>query len=158
MKQFFIRFCEALFVVLLGVFIVFVSAQDKMSDAPLSDVEKNIVAVCNKEGLLKEDGLKLKKQFALDADSLNGFCYYASDSVMDVREVLIIHLKDVNDDDAVKEKIESYAEEKEKLFEGYAPEESDLIKSRVLVSKNGYVFFYVGNEAERALSAFYEIV
>lgn len=156
MKKSLLRLGEAVCVVLLVLFIFFTSSQDTLSDTPFEDVSKAVTEACNLEGLISRDRLALKKKFSFEADGFNGFTYYSSDSVMDVRELLVIGVKDESSAKALVKALEGYAEEKENIFDGYAPKESELISSRVLIDKKGYVLFYVGEEREKVVSAFSE--
>lgn len=154
MKKVFLRSGEALFVVLLALFIVFISSQDKISKEPFEKVSKEVISACDLNGLEKRDGLRFKKQFSLETENFGGFVYYSSDSVMDVRELVIISLKDMSQQDKTADSIKVYVKEKQKLFEDYAPEESEMLSSHVLIAKKGYILFYVGNETEKVAQVF----
>ena len=156
MKKFFLRLGELICVALLVVFIVFVSTRDKVSTTPFEEVSKSVTASCNLEDLIERDGLDLKRQLSLEAGEYKGFVYYSSDSVMDVRELIVLSSDNKELLSQAKEKITVYIEEKAGLFEGYAPEESELINSHVLTEKKGFLLFYVGEGKEKVLSAFSE--
>ena len=158
MKKFLLRLGEAACVLLLIGFIVFVSSQDKISTTPFKEVSKAVSAECNLKELEKRDKLELKRKFSLDAADFSGSIYYSSNSVMDVRELLILSADNKESLEAAKEKIEKYVSEKAELFEGYAPKESELIASHILTEKKGYLLFYIGNEKEKVLSAFSQIL
>lgn len=156
MKKFFLRLGEVLCIVLLAVFIIFVSSRDKISATPFKEASKAVSSACNLKELKKRDKLEIKRKFSLDADDFKGFLYYSSDSVMDVREVLVLASDNKEALKAAEEKINAYVKEKGELFEGYAPEESELIASHVLTVKKGYLLFYIGQEKEKVVSAFSE--
>ena len=48
------------------------------------------------------------------------------------------------------EKIESRVKDKQVLFEGYAPEQSALLKKYDLTYKNGFIFYAVGADSTDA--------
>lgn len=156
MKKFFLRLGEALCVLLLIAFVAFVSSQDKISAVPFKEVSKAVTSACDLKQLNKRDKLELKRKFSLDAADFKGFAYYSSDSVMDVRELLIVSADNKEALKKAQEKISLYVSEKAQLFEGYAPKESELISSHVLTEKKGYLLFYIGQEKEKVLSAFSE--
>ena len=84
----------------------------------------------------------------------DGIYFAKSDDVMDVREILIIKLKENQSaEDAIK-KIEKRVSAKQTLFEGYAPEQSAMLKNYVLRQKAGFIFYCVLKESETAVSAF----
>ena len=77
---------------------------------------------------------------------------------MDVREILIIKLKENQTSDEAIEKIEKRLKNKQTLFEGYAPEQSAMLKDYCLKQKAGFIFYAVHNDKETALSAFNKIL
>lgn len=156
MRKTLLRLGEVLCVLLLAIFIAFVSSQDKISTVPFKTVSKSVVSVCNVKKLEKRDKLELKRKFGIDMSDYKSFIYYSSDSVMDVRELLIIRADNKDALEAAEKKISKYVTEKAELFDGYAPEESQLISSHVLTVKKGYLLFYIGEEKEKAVSAFSE--
>lgn len=156
MKKTLLRLGEVLCVVLLVGFIAFVSSEDKISTVPFKDVAKAVASACDLKELKKRDKLELKRKFSVDADDYTGFVYYSSETVMDVRELLIISSDNKDSLRAAKEILNKYVSEKAELFEGYAPKESELISSHVLTDKKGYLLFYIGGEKEKVLSAFTE--
>ena len=156
MKKLILRLGELACVFLLAGFIVFVVSQDKISTVPVKTVAKSVTSVCDLKELKKRDKLELKRKFSVDAASYRGFVYYSSETVMDVRELLVISADNTQDIKLLEEKISKYVSEKAELFEGYAPQESELISSHVLISKKGYLLFYIGNDKEKVVSAFSE--
>lgn len=156
MKKIFLRLGEIACVLLLVGFIAFVSSEDKISTVPFKTVAKSVISVCDLKGLKKRDRLELKRKFSLDAADFRGAVYYSSETVMDVRELLIISADNKAALEAAEEKLSRYVTEKAQLFEGYAPKESELISSHVLTNKKGYLLFYIGEEKEKVVSAFSE--
>ncbi len=158
MKRFLISASELLCVILLAVFIVYVSSQEKISDVSFESVSSSVLEAFDTDGLTERDGLKLKKEFSLDFQQFKAFSYYSSDSVMDVREVLLIQLGDLSEQESVTEALKKYVTEKQRVFDGYAPKESALLSAHILVSKGGYVLFCVGECADTASKAFHSVV
>jgi len=156
MKKVFLRLGEIACVLLLVGFIAFVSSEDKISTVPFKTVVKEVVSVCDLKDLKKRDKLELKRKFSLDATEFRGAVYYSSETVMDVRELLIISADNKDALRSAEDIIIKYVTEKAQLFEGYAPKESELISSHVLTDKKGYLLFYIGEEKEKVVSAFTE--
>lgn len=156
MKKFLLKSGELICIVLLALFIVFISSREKPSEQKIEDVGAAVLSVCDTKELIEGDELRLKKQFGFEEGSFGDFIYYSSDSVMDVREVLILNFTDEETKKSVIEKMEGYIEEKQKLFDGYAPKESALLESHVLISERGYLLFYVGENAEEVSAVFKE--
>ena len=156
MKKFFLRLGELICVVLLGILITYVCVQDSVSTAPFEKVKEAVLAAADTEGLTERDALEIKNKLSLEGDDYAEFLCFSGDSVMDVRELLIIRADNKAALEAAEKKISKYVTEKAELFDGYAPEESQLISSHVLTVKKGYLLFYIGEEKEKAVSAFSE--
>ena len=154
MKKFLLKTGELVCIVLLGVFIAVVCLQDSVSSQPFEAVEKTVTEVAVTEGLTSRDSLEVKKKLSLENDAYTDFICFSSDSVMDVRELMLFKVQDSNAVRTVSGKIKEYVEEKAKIFEGYAPEESSMLSAHVLIGKKGYVLFYVGEDKEAVASAF----
>ncbi len=158
MKKKLIRLGEFLCTLCLAAFIVFTCSGEKKSNAPFDSVHKAVAAACDLEGLVKDGVLSIKKQFGLDTEAMTDFVYYHSESVMDVREILIISLDELSLQEDFKEKIKSYVESKQQIFESYAPREEEMLASHILVSKGGYILFYVGNNPQNVAAEFSKAV
>ena len=67
---------------------------------------------------------------------------------------LIIKLKENAKADDITEKIEKRVKEKQILFEGYAPEQSAVLKNYDLSYSNGFIFYCVSEDSTDALIHF----
>lgn len=154
MKRFSVRFFEIVCVVVLCFFISAMVADEEYSDKTVKEVEKTALSSINIDGLSLIKTNKIKEEFGFDFEGIEGCRYYASDSIMDVREFMIIKLKpDVKPND-VLDIIENRVKEKQILFDGYAPEESAMLKNYELKYQSGFVFYAVGKDSAEALKAF----
>lgn len=152
------RIAEIICIVILVVFIGVLSREETASDKTVSEVAKAVSSAVDTKGLKKQSELQIKKELSLSSDSYDGFYFIRSDEIMDVREIIIIKLKDNQSSDEAIKKITKRVEEKKTLFEGYAPEQSAMLQSYVLKQKAGFIFYAVTDENETALSAFNKIL
>ena len=148
------RAIEIICVVFLVIFIFMVSGNDSYSSKTVKEVSDAVTAKIDMEALSSVKKNKVKAEFGIDFSGVDSFAYYASESIMTVDEVLIIKLKEGVKADDVTEKIETRIKNKQVLFEGYAPQQSALLKDYVLKVKDGFVFYAVGEKADEALSTF----
>ena len=152
------RVIEIICVVFLVCFIFVISADDKYSNKTVDDVVNAVSVEVNMEALTSYKKNKVKQEFGIDFSGIDSFAYYASDAVMTVDEFLVIKLKEGVKGDAIAEIIESRVKDKQVLFEGYAPEQSALLKKYVLTYKNGFIFYAVGEDATDALATFLQVI
>ncbi len=152
------RLFEIICVIFLVVFIFFMSGGDSYSDKTVDEVFNAVSGVMDTEELSKVKKNKIKQEFGIDFDLVDSYVYYASDAIMTVDELMIIKLKENAKADDITEKIEKRVKEKQTLFEGYAPEQSALLKSYVLSYDKGFIFYAVSEDATDALISFMEQV
>lgn len=152
------RIAEIICIVILVVFIGFLSKEETTSDKTAKEVAKAVFSAVDTSDLKKQSELQIKKELSLSVDSFDGMYFIKSDDIMDVREIIIIKLKDGASSDEAIQKIKKRLEDKQTLFEGYAPEQSAMLQNYVLKQKAGFVFYAVLTDKEAALSAFNKIL
>lgn len=140
------RIFEIICVVLLICFIFFISREEPYSDKSVRDVVDAVSAEINVEELKSYNKNKIQEEFDIEFQDIDSYAYYASDSVMNVEELLVIKLKEGAKADNITEKIEQRVKDKQVLFEGYAPEQSAMLKNYVLIYQKGFIFYAVCDE------------
>lgn len=140
------RVIEIFCVIFLICFIFFVSREEPYSDKSVQDVVGAVSAEINVKDLKSYGKNKIKEEFGIDFQDVDSCAYYASDSVMNVEELLVIKLKEGAKADFITEKIEKRVKDKQVLFEGYAPEQSAMLKNYVLFYQKGFIFYAVCDE------------
>lgn len=140
------RIFEIICVVLLICFIFFISREEPYSDKSVRDVVDAVSAEINVEELKLYNKNKIQEEFDIEFQDIDSYAYYASDSVMNVEELLVIKLKEGAKADNITEKIEQRVKDKQVLFEGYAPEQSAMLKNYVLIYQKGFIFYAVCDE------------
>ena len=106
------------------------------------------------EGLAVCKDERIKKEFGIDPRTFDYVGYLASDSIMEVREVLLVHLAPDSDEQALLDKITARVTDKAELFSGYAPEQSGYLEKYELLSRGGYVLFAVSDVPDDVVRAF----
>lgn len=152
------RVIEIICVVFLVCFIFVISADDKYSDKTVKEVIYAVSDQVDMEAVSSLKKNKVKQEFGIDFEDIDSFAYYASDSIMTVDELLVIKLKEGVKADGITEKIRTRVNDKQILFEGYAPEQSALLKNYVLTYRNGFIFYAVGSDAADALEKFIKVI
>lgn len=152
------RIAEIICIVILLLFIGVLSADETASDKTVKEVAGAVISAVDTKGLAKQSEMQIKKELSLSAKSYDGIYFIKSDDVMDVRELIIIKLKEDQSADEATEKIEKRIKEKQTLFEGYAPEQSAMLQNYILKQKAGFIFYCVLDDNEAAVSAFNKIL
>lgn len=149
-----VKFKELLCVVVLVVFVVFLSRGTALSDKTAQEIFDAVSSSVDLTELSKCDKAKFKKETGFETGAFEDVLFYASDNIMQVREIMIVKLKDREQSQALITALEKRAEEKANLFKGYAPEQSAMLDSFVLEERGGFVFFAVCEKPELTVSAF----
>lgn len=148
------RIKELVCVVVLVVFVVCLSAGSSVSKKSASEVFDQIKSKTQIGEIKKCDKSKFKKETGFAENEFESVVYYGSDSVMEVREIIVVKLKDSSQSRTLVQSLEERVSKKAELFKGYAPEQSAMLDSFVLEEKGGFVFFAVGSEPQKLKSAF----
>ncbi|MBR3815199.1 MAG: DUF4358 domain-containing protein [Clostridia bacterium] len=153
MTKLILRLSEVVGIVCLAAFIIFICAQNEKSKTDPEYLSAQIISAADTEGLEERNSLYVRKKYGIDTDRLEFFSVYSSDSVMDVREYILIKSDDGYGQE-VYSALESELNNKLALFEDYAPEESALLSRRVLVNEKGFIFLAVGKDSALLLDIF----
>lgn len=153
MNKLIIRLSELVGVVCLIAFIIFVSSEREVSKADPELISQQVYSAVNTEGLTKRNSLFFKNKYKINTDGFEYLLCYSSDSVMDVRELIVIKLGSESYK-STEQAIREVLSQKQKLYDSYAPEQSALLNSAVLVYEKGYLLLAIGEDAQNALTAF----
>lgn len=119
-----------------------------------TEVGEHIQQVVNLEGMKQENSNKLRKLYQIDAGEVEDFILYTASSNVMADELAVIKLKNVDQVESVKEKIQERIEAQTVKFRDYRPDEYFLIEKHVLKTKGPFVLFAVSKEADLMERAF----
>lgn len=153
-----LRFKEIACVVLLVLFVVSLSSQKTQSEKTAQEIFDGICEVVDISELSECDENKIEEKCDVSFENFSSAVYYASDYIMEVREVLILKPNDASLCDDIMATLEEKTEEKKTLFEGYAPNESALISNYVLEEKSGIIIYAVCDNPQQLKDTFKSLV
>lgn len=145
---------EIFCVLALILFVFFLTNDQGISNKSAAEVAEQVVKAMDVSELEERGKSEFKKQFGFNANDFDGVVYYSSDSVMQVRELLIVRLSDAAQAESLTEAIKTRMSEKKALFEGYAPEESALLGNYAIRESGGFVLFAVCDDPDAVISKF----
>ncbi len=148
------RFFEIACVVLLAVFIAAMLAGNASSSKTAEEVFTPVVSQVDLDTLKVRDNKVIVKEFSFGEDDVENVIYISSDSVMEVRELLLVEAKSSDDVQKLTELIKTRVESKKALFKNYAPEQSALLENYTLVKKGKFILYTVYDSPEKIVSAF----
>ncbi len=139
---------------LIIAFIVLLMLNMSGSSRPFEDMEKDVESALDTDGLTRQEDSRFKRNFGLTAADYSGVMYYASDASMSADEVLLIRVKSDDQVQEVTAAIEERIAARKNDFEGYAPEEANLLDNAVLSVRGRYIFYAVSADAQQYLEVF----
>ena len=142
-------------VIAFALVLILFASQNKISKASLKDVSAATVKAVNVKKMQKGNDSTFKRLYGLNSADYDGVFLYWPLSNMDAEEMLIVKLKDVSQQEQVKEAIAARLETQKKSFDGYGVEQYALLTESSTVDVQGnYILFVVGSEYQAADAAF----
>ncbi len=148
------RIKEGVCILVLLIFVILLMTQEKQSTAEPQAVFEAVQSAMDVDGLAVCKDERIKKEFGIDPRAFDFVGYFASDSIMEVREILLVHLSEESGEQELLDKITSRVTDKAELFSGYAPEQSGYLEKYELLSRGGYVLFTVSDTPDDVVRAF----
>jgi len=96
----------------------------------------------------------LGRLYGLDASQVEDFALYTAPSNIRAEEILVLKLKDVQDMDEVRAKIQERIAKRADSFRDYLPEQYALIENHCLMTAGNYVFLAIVEDVAAAEEAF----
>ncbi len=141
-----IRIKEALVIVGLIAFILFVSRKDVYVDIPVADIESSIADVPEVGKLDKFGAVQLKNDYHIFSNEYQELLYYGYESFMDCNKVIVVKLADGNSGDNILQAFSDERERSMEVFKSYAPEQYDMLSQAVLTQKGQYIIYIVASQ------------
>lgn len=139
---------------LILVYIVLLLIYASGSTKPFEEVAAAVEEQLDTEILVKQDAQALKRYYGLNGADYEGILFYSSEFSISAEEVLLIEVRLDQQVQEVRDAIEERLESRRSTFEGYAPEQAQLIDQAQLQVRGKFIFLAVSKDAEAYVSAF----
>lgn len=149
---------EILVVICLVVFIVFLNLQTSYADVSVDAITEAIRGVANLEDMEEYSPIEIKEKFGININEHRGVAYFGYTSVMDCDALLVVCLQDEAQGKVIIDTINEERDELMKLFQSYAPEQYELLRSSVLIQKERYLLYVVSPDAKAIEAAFVDCI
>lgn len=123
-------------------------------DAPMNKVTEQILGAVEMKEMKKANTQAFKKYYGLNANDFEGVELYLPDNVMSVNELLIVRLRDEGQAEMVEKAVQERLDTQKESFDGYGAVQTKQLESSVTECRGRYVFFVVGEDADKAYAAF----
>lgn len=143
-----------LFVAALCVFLYFMLSANRESRAAFSDVQEAVISAANLTPMAEGDNQTLKRLYGLSASDYENVLLYYPTTNMGAEELLLIQLKDLSQQQAVKDAIESRLDTQKKSFDGYGVDQYAMLEKAVVEVQGNYILLVVANDPAPVRKAF----
>ena len=121
-----------LFVAALCVFLYFMLSANRESRAVFSDVQEAVISAADLTPMAEGDNQTFKRLYGLSASDYENVLLYYPTTNMGAEELLLIQLKDLSQQQAVKDAIESRLDTQKKSFDGYGVDQYAMLEKAVV--------------------------
>lgn len=143
-----------LFVAALCVFLYFMLSANRESRAAFSDVQEAVTSAADLTPMAEGDNQTFKRLYGLSASDYENVLLYYPTTNMGAEELLLIQLKDLSQQQAVKDAIESRLDTQKKSFDGYGVDQYAMLEKAVVEVQGNYILLVVANDPAPVRKAF----
>ena len=143
-----------LFVAALCVFLYFMLSANRESRAVFSDVQEAVISAADLTPMAEGDNQTFKRLYGLSASDYENVLLYYPTTNMGAEELLLIQLKDLSQQQAVKDAIESRLDTQKNSFDGYGVDQYAMLEKAVVEVQGNYILLVVANDPAPVRKAF----
>ncbi len=144
-----------IFAVIIIVMIVSKFAANRTSKASFEKVQKAVVKTVQKdETMLDGDKNMIKRLYGLNPADYDGMMLKYPSTNMDVNEVLLVKLKNLDQQKPVTEAVEARLATQKKNFDGYGTDQYSILEKSVVDVRGNYILFVVAKNPGPIVKAF----
>lgn len=139
---------------LVLVFIGSLLVSGKESSAAFSDVETAVTNAATLDNMLLGDHQMIKRLYGLEPGDYEGISLYYPTTNMGAEEILLVKLKNISQQDAVKTAIDARLATQFKNFDGYGIAQCEMLERSVTLVQGNYILLIVAEDTAPVVSAF----
>ena len=143
-----------LFVAALCVFLYFMLSANRESRAAFSDVQEAVISSADLTTMAEGDNQTFKRLYGLSASDYENVLLYYPTTNMGAEELLLIQLKDISQQQAVKDAIENRLDTQKKSFDGYGVDQYAMLEKAVVEVQGNYILLVVADDPAPVRKAF----
>lgn len=141
-------------VFLAGFLIVMNFRGNKISNTPIDKMEKVVIGNADMDMMQKGNNQMIKRLYGINPEDYDGVVLYYPKSNMGSEELLIVKLKNTDQQEKVKAAVESRLKTQKKNFDGYGTYQAGMLDKSIIEVKGNYILFISGNKPEKVKNDF----
>lgn len=123
------------------------------SSAPFSLVEQSVLSVVDQSLYPQQDNQKLRRYLNLDPSQSLNIAFYRLDDAMSANEIVLVQF-DPASSQIFEDAINTRRDSQEQIYEGYAPEQAEMMKNALIDIEDNYALYYTGPQTDQVKAAF----
>lgn len=135
-------------VLVILIYIILLMIYTSGSTKPFEQVAEKVEGSIRSESLLKRDSQAFKRYYGLNSADYEGVLFYSSEFSISAEEVLLIEVKSEKQVQEVRDAVNARLESRKNAFEGYAPEQVQLLEDAQFLVRGKYIFLAVSADAD----------
>ena len=141
-------------IVLLAVVLIMQAAGNRSSTTPFEEMAGAVRQSTDLSPMTEGDNQMLKRLYGIDGAEFDGVMLYYPASSMGAEEILLIHMKDPAQKEAVQEAMEIRRAAQLSNFDGYGVEQTAMLENSILEVRNNYALFVSAQDPASVQEAF----
>ena len=141
-------------IVLLAVVLVIQAAGNRSSSTPFEEMSGAVRQSTDLSPMSEGDNQMLKRLYGIDGTEYDGFLLYYPASSMGAEELLLVHMKDPAQKEAVQTAMETRRAAQMSNFDGYGVEQTAMLENSIIEVKNNYALFVSAQDPAPVQEAF----
>lgn len=141
-------------IVLLAVVLIMQAAGNRSSTTPFEEMAGAVRQSTDLSPMTEGDNQMLKRLYGIDGAEFDGVMLYYPASSMGAEEILLIHMKDPAQKEAVQEAMEIRRAAQLSNFDGYGVEQTAMLENSILEVRNNYALFVSAQDPAPVQEAF----
>jgi len=142
--------------VLAIIVIALSSAKSKLSSTTFEAMCDAVMAVTDTSEMQEADSQMIRRLYGIDPNDYDGAMLYYPVTNMHAAELLIVKLKDEDQQDGVEQAISDRKNTLLKSFQGYGAEQTAMLENSITDIRGNYAFFCSAKDPEKVHDAFSE--
>lgn len=137
---------------MLGIFVLNIMqgcAFIQTKSPKVSEIIDSIKNTTDLSIMEKGNKNKLRKYYGISTKKIEEFELYIPKTNMEANEILILKVKNQEDIDEIKEKIEKRIESQSDSFRSYAPNQYELLENNKLDVKGKYIIYIASKDVDK---------
>ena len=144
-------------VVLIGLlagYLLSLTAANRISPAEFSDVSRAVLDAAELSPMVEGDNQMIRRIYGMDPGELEGAMLYYPAGNMGCEELLLVRLSALEQQEAVANAMRARIAAQRSAFDGYAPEQCDMLDRGIVEVRGNYLLLVVAKDPEAVREAF----